>query len=538
VPAADGQRERDRLACTSMGNVHADAADHLEVERKYEVPDDAEVPRGVLAVAAVHEHDLEAVYLDTADLALLDRGMTLRRRTGGADAGWHLKTPAGADARRETQHLAGPDGDLPDEVPPGLLDAVRAVVRDRELVPVAMVRNHRRELRLVDEEGDDLATICDDRVSATASPGADDDAAWQRWREWEIELAAGRPVELLDQIERALLAVGAEPARTSSKLARALGRPVPDRPEPDRAGVASPLPEGTAGAVLQQRLGELLVELQSWDAAVRADAEDGVHQMRVTCRRIRSVLTTAKPLLAPGGTDQVRSELRMLGQVLGRARDPEVLESRLLAATRAEPVELVLGPVVARIQTELHGEHAQALERVRDALGSSRYLRLLADLEALVAEPPVRGPGEQAARPGVARLLRRDARGLHRAVRAAQAAAPADRDGALHEVRKKAKRLRYAAELAEPVGGRGAERLRRRAKDVQQELGEHQDSVVARGRLRELAVRAHLAGENGFTFGLLAGTERLRAEEAGRRAERAWERLPKPAAAERWVGRG
>ena len=76
------------------------------------------------------------------------------------------------------------------------------------------------------------------------------------------------------------------------------------------------------------------------------------------------------------------------------------------------------------------------------------------------------------------------------------------------------------------------------AKAVQQALGDHQDSVVAREVLRRLGVTAHLAGENGFTFGLLLGTERLRAERARERAEQAWARLPSPGAAQRRVRRG
>ena len=206
-------------------------AQHLEVERKYAVPPEVELPELGPGVAGVREHELEAVYLDTADHALLQRGITLRRRTGGPDAGWHLKTPAGADSRSETQHPAGPGEDPPCELPAALRDAVRAFVGSRPLRPVALVRNRRRELLLVDDAGRDLATVCDDRVTATAQPGAQD-AVWERWREWEVELADGRPAEVLEPIEARLLAAGAERAGTTSKLARVLGWPGPLTPAP------------------------------------------------------------------------------------------------------------------------------------------------------------------------------------------------------------------------------------------------------------------------------------------------------------------
>jgi CHAD domain-containing protein len=90
---------------------------------------------------------------------------------------------------------------------------------------------------------------------------------------------------------------------------------------------------------------------------------------------------------------------------------------------------------------------------------------------------------------------------------------PTRRDAALHETRKAAKRLRYAAESAVPVFGGRAKKLARRAERVQVVLGEHQDTVVARQTLRELGAQAYLHDENGFTFGRLHALEQARAEE-------------------------
>ena len=92
-----------------------------------------------------------------------------------------------------------------------------------------------------------------------------------------------------------------------------------------------------------------------------------------------------------------------------------------------------------------------------------------------------------------------------------------ERDEDLHEIRKTAKRARYAAEAVRPVRGKSARRLARTMEDVQEVLGEHQDAVTARPVLRDLGVRAFLAGENGFTFGLLSMAEAADAEEARRR---------------------
>ncbi|NEC95354.1 CHAD domain-containing protein, partial [Streptomyces albidoflavus] len=99
------------------------------------------------------------------------------------------------------------------------------------------------------------------------------------------------------------------------------------------------------------------------------------------------------------------------------------------------------------------------------------------------------------------------------------------RDHALHQARKAAKRARYAAEAASPALGKPAKRHRKRVKAVQQLLGVHQDSVVAREALRQLAVEAHGAGESAFTWGLLYGTEQSRAEAAERELPEVWEKV-------------
>jgi CHAD domain-containing protein len=170
-------------------------------------------------------------------------------------------------------------------------------------------------------------------------------------------------------------------------------------------------------------------------------------------------------------------------------------------------------------------------------LDSARYYRLLDALDELVADLPQAGAAHLHARSVLGDLVRRDAKRLRRAVKAVAESDADGRDHALHEARKKAKRLRYAAEMATPAGGRHAERLAKRAKAVQRALGQHQDTVVARQRLRLLGVQAFLQGENGFTFGLLHGEERLRAERAEHEFQNAWNRMPRPSTAAAWVAK-
>jgi CHAD domain-containing protein len=98
-------------------------------------------------------------------------------------------------------------------------------------------------------------------------------------------------------------------------------------------------------------------------------------------------------------------------------------------------------------------------------------------------------------------------------VRRAEATAPGSgRDHAYHQARKAAKRLRYAAEAVEPVYGKDAARLVKNGKKIQNLLGEYQDCVIAQQTLHEFGLAANTAGESSFTYGLLLGVERCRAD--------------------------
>jgi inorganic triphosphatase YgiF len=103
---------------------------HTEIERKFDVdgsfalPDLTCLPRVAAADEPV-EHRLEAAYYDTADLRLARARITLRRRTGGSDAGWHLKLPVADGIRDEIR------APLSDTVPGTLAALVRSRVRAR-----------------------------------------------------------------------------------------------------------------------------------------------------------------------------------------------------------------------------------------------------------------------------------------------------------------------------------------------------------------------------------------------------------------------
>lgn len=208
-----------------------------EIETKFEVEADTALPDltsidGVAQLGEKQCFHLSALYVDTQDLALTRAKITMRRRTGGKDAGWHIKLPAsGPHSGRKEIHAdlsAAPEPAVGQEVqiPSEFQDTISAVTGGAKLYLIAQVDNDREETQLLDASGRAIMEFCDDRVSTQCFlPGGKP----QRWREWEVELAEGvdEVADLLRACESTLVAAGAKVASSPSKLLSALGDVAP-----------------------------------------------------------------------------------------------------------------------------------------------------------------------------------------------------------------------------------------------------------------------------------------------------------------------
>jgi CHAD domain-containing protein len=463
-----------------------------ETERKYDVPADFELPE-VPGTDGGRTHELDATYFDTPDLRLARSKRTLRRRTGGNDAGWHLKTPGDGSSR--TEHRLPPAGD---EVPGELLDEVRAIVRDAPLRPVARLRTHRLETAVTDDGGRTLALIAQDTVTAETDDGS------ETWQEVEVELAEGNTdVDLLDQVERRLRAAGAAPAAGPSKLARALAGRLPSEK-------GKKIKNPVLRYVSEQRDAIL-----SYDPGVRRGDPESVHKMRVGTRRLRSTLKTFKRSFRPEQVAHLGPELKWLAAALGEVRDGQVLEGKLLAAVAGDEFT----PVAERIREHLDAKIAAGRAALAEDLNDGRYFRLLDAIDDLIDT----WDG------GETRPVRRVRKALAKADRLLDEATLGGADEPLHEARKAYKQARYAVEVFASAGGRPAKKLVDKLTGLQDVLGSHQDSVVAREILHDLAREA----DDAFPYGVLhARQERVGEDTLGelpgviaasrRRKVRAW----------------
>ena len=388
---------------------------------------------------------------------------------------------------------------------------MRATARRAPLQRVARLTSQRRRLRLLDVDGRSLAEVGDDLVNI-AEPSDD------RFREIEVEWTPDAASALRRAVVGRLERAGARPGRASPKVFRALG-PAARRP-PDVV-----VPDVDRGAsvrdVVASSIASATKTLIAHDPGLRLGGDvEHVHKARVATRRLRSDLRTFRRVLDRVWVQRVRGDLRWVGGALGAVRDADVLLGGLQAeAERLGDVDSV--PARALL-AGLREERERANAQLQLVLDGEPYAILLDTLVSAAADPPLAdpSPGEEPAEHVLPGLVARQWKRLRRWV----AGLPDDPpDDALHEVRKRAKQLRYASEAAAPVIGRPATRLAKAAENLQEVLGELHDAVVAEAWLQERG------GQAGGPPALAAGRLLERAE--GRRMElrsvwtRAWKRV-------------
>ena len=467
-----------------------------EIEWKFAVGDDLDLsallagggpgttvqPRGSVR--------LSATYYDTDDLRLARWGITLRRREGGDDAGWHLKLPL---RRRERVELRLPLGTGPDaDVPAALRDLVTPYVRAAPLVAVARIETERQRVLLLDDDGRALVELADDAVVASR-----DGELIARFREVELELLAADADRVIRTVAKALRRAGAVPIEVP-KLVRALGQRAMAPPDVERH--SWPRPGDPGGDAVRAHLAKHTRRLMLADVDVRRGEPDGVHQVRVAARQLRAGLKAFAPLVEENWATGLRDELGWLADAMGAARDTEVLQARLLRHAAELP-----GPQASRaasvISATLQPRLVTALDDARSTLRSDRHLSLLAALVDAAADPQL---AKRAKRPCAEVLPDLVEEAWQRFARRAARLELADDAHRWHRTRLAAKSSRYTAEIALPILGRKLLPLAEGAAEVTDLLGEEHDAAVAQDALAALAETAGVDGAAGYALGLVA----------------------------------
>ena len=452
------------------------------VEREVKLRAGEEFSLPELGGEAIEPRQFVSTYHDSADHRLARRGVTFRYRLENGKGLWQLKLPR-AGARLELEEPGSARNP-----PERLLALLTGYLRGAPLQPIARLRTRREGIR------SDGAEVVHDRVAVLEHR-----RVARSFEELEVELLDGDE-KTLRRLERALRRAGAGDGENRPKVFQALELDFqPDRDEADDDGSAA----GTLRAHLRAQAERVLAH----DPGTRlgTDTEE-LHQMRVATRRMRAFLRAGRDLLDPSWAEPVRLELKWLGGALGAVRDLDVLIEHLKQGVET------LGPDAdegRKLLRSLERERRSTRRTLLAVLDSDRYLALLDAVERPVATI--------AEKPSLEEIHSAEHRRLRKAVKALRDDSP---DEELHQARIKVKRARYAAELSRS----GA--YVKAAKALQDVLGEHQDAVVAEGRLRTLAAKLPTAA---LAAGRLVERERSRAARGRAEWRRAWKQLAKTA---------
>lgn len=276
----------------------------------------------------------------------------------------------------------------------------------------------------------------------------------------------------------------------------------------------------TAGEVVRRAIAASAARLIQHDPVIRLDVDpEGVHQARVATRRLRSDLRTFRPLLDAEWAIALRDELGWLADVLGRVRDGDVLLERMRGRVEVLPEARLkdAARILATLERDRDAAHAELMETLR----GERYLALLNRLVEASREPALLVEARAPAADVVPALVTRPWRSLVRSVKRISDAAPNEQ---LHAIRIRTKRVRYATEAVAPIVGKTARSFAAAAAELQDVLGDLNDTVVAEEWLRTWARGSRSSGAV-FAAGELAGLERAAALELRSRWRGAWKRL-------------
>jgi CHAD domain-containing protein len=467
---------------------------------------------GGTAVRSAPPERNDTTYYDTDDLRLARWGASLRHRPG---EGWTVKLPA----ERNALFLVRPEivfegnGETP---PDEAVELVRAFIRDAELHPRVHMTTIRRRTGLHDSGGRLIGGVVDDAVSVL-----DGDTSGSSFRELEVEIGDDTTPALLDALVERLRQAGAGAPDQTAKYVRALAPTSPLLPEVEVPDLGA---DASAGNVVRRAIALSVIRLVRHDPVVRLDTDtEGVHQARVATRRLRSDLRTFRPLVDAAWSSALRDELGWLADLLGDVRDGDVLLERLRHRVAELPDAHERDAATAVLEAVEH-ERDTAHSTLLEALHGRRYLRLLDSLVAAANGPSLHESASEPASDVVPELVRRP---WHKLEKRIGKLGDSPSDGELHAVRIRTKRLRYAAEAAEPIAGKPARAFAKAAEGLQDVLGELNDAVVAEQWLTRW-------GRTGRSPDELRGAEALaERERAAARLHReawasAWEELSSP----------
>ena len=476
---------------------------------------------------------LQDTYYDSSDWMIFRAGFALRvRRAREADADANAVGDGGTEitlkSLREAQDGLAKrvemservDGANIEEVMAranGIGGRIRELVGSRALTPLFQVRTRRERQQLLEADTDlPLAEVDLDETSIESPSGEA-----RELRRVEVECIHADPGALSPWVEQMRMAaqlqpVGASKFRTGLEVAGLTPF------EPKSLGNTEIAPTQSFADAQLATLRRYFAAAFAKEAEARAGSAAAVHEMRVAARHI-DVLLRVFHGYGPAWAVQSRGRVRGLIKALGAVRDCDVhiafLDKTLASLTPEQ--RAAFDPVRARLVSE----QVKARGRLLSALESPPVQAFVREWrENLSAARPGSMRAQRKLTAVAARELVRDqARALRKRARRLDENSPPD---AFHEVRIRAKRLRYTLDAFASLYGEAAQEYIRALAKLQTVLGEYNDSKTRERRFTELVARApRLPSSTSFMVGRLVERDAHAAEKFRRAFSRAYRRI-------------
>ena len=406
-------------------------------------------------------------YFDTAASDLRQHGLTLRVRDTGSRFVQTVKaSPEGAgsllvrDEWEATVVSGTPDLSAARSTPAG------AVLAAATLPLVAAFRSDVERCSWTVHRPAGTVEVAMDVGSVATSVAA------TRFLEVELELKSGEPAAVLALLGHLPADVGLT-VGVQTKSERGFLLLGGSRNKPFKAEPVALRPGMPAVEALQVILRSCLRHIRLNEPGASERRGDSLHQARVGVRRLRCALSLFPAVLADDAREPLRARLRVLSEVLGEARDLDVMIERLVQPGPSRDAELL---------SRLTGRRAEAYDRVVAALLGPVHAALMLDLLGWIEGGAwTRAPHRGAIEPVVAATLRRIRKRIRRRGRHLGRLAPAER----HQVRIAGKKLRYGTEFVAALASRPSEKRRHAAtvtaaEALQDVLGTLNDRDTAR----------------------------------------------------------
>ncbi len=422
------------------------------------------------------------IYLDTFDWSLLKKKLALRYRTSDGASMFTIKSIGkiedGIAERMEIEVQLDRPAETPAEVAvTQIRNQIDGIIYPRKLLEHIKISTDRRRYRVVSPEGAKIELAFD--TSSFSLRGLHKPRRARKLQEMEAELLDG-PAAALNSLSLLLSQTPCYPPSTASKLETAIERlnvPIPSKRPPEKYMVRL---DDRLDLAVRKILAYQFYRFREHLPGVQRDIDtEFVHQARVATRRMRSALRLFRDAVPPAAGAYLEGELQWLGGMFGTVRDLDVFLLNL--SIFQQQIDRFPEKKKKVFDDWIAGHRSEPLNNLIETLNSARYAnfeqRLLRFLEIPLPVRPRAALAVKLVREVAPAVIKEK---FDAVIKQGHKVLENPKLKQFHRLRIQMKRLRYACEFMAPAYDGALEPFIERTVEIQDCLGEIQDTVFTR----------------------------------------------------------